>query len=341
MFLTPQQSLNLIWPLERWRNMTIVVAVSGGADSVGLLRLLHEVNDREEAGTSIVVAHFNHQLRGPTSDADEVFVRQLATVLGLSVVVERGAVCHSAGEGGSEIPGSEELWRQQRYQFFLRVANQFGGRYVVQAHHADDRIESILHHQFRGTGLAGLTSIPPFRALGEQVVVARPLLKTNRQLIRAYLTDLGQDFREDESNQSGSFTRNRIRNELIPLLKELGYSNYDQSLIRLADQAREVQDWLDQLAASIVPRAVSQEGAKIVIDLAEVVGVPWPVQRELLVQVWKKMQWPLGQMTASQWNRLRRLLENQQGEVASFQLPGAIGVLRDGAQLRLVCYAQA
>jgi tRNA(Ile)-lysidine synthase len=316
--------------------MTIVVAVSGGADSVGLLRLLHEVNCREGAGTSIVVAHYNHQLRGAASEADEVFVRQLAADLGVSVVVERGAAARNEGEGRTASSGSEEQWRDQRYQFFLRVAHQHGGRYIAQAHHADDRIESILHHQFRGTGLTGLTSIPPFRGLGDQVVVARPLLKTNRQLIRAYLADLSQDFREDESNRSSNFTRNRIRNELIPLLKDMGYTNYDHSLIRLAEQAREVQDWLEEVAASIVVKAVSQERSNIFIDVGLVGCVPWPVQRELLVQVWKKMEWPLGEMTANQWHRLRVLLENQPVDVGSFQLPGAIDVQREGSRLQLV-----
>jgi tRNA(Ile)-lysidine synthase len=385
-FLSPEESLEKLWPLERWRGVTLVASVSGGADSVAMLRLLEDRNRSQNNRASIVVAHFNHQLRGAESDQDEQFVRRLAAELGLVCVVQRsdrkmdgrsavdikvenvpafpnedesvqedfcvkelgdvsGTLPQSApvfsGSSSGSSSGSEELWRQERYRFLEQAANRLGARYVVLGHHAEDRVETLVHHLFRGTGIEGLTALRPFRSMGEELVIARPLLLASRQTVREYLRSIDQAFREDSSNNHRGFTRNRLRHELLPAIEEAGYTHYAQSLLRLADQATEIQQWLDAIANEHFEALVSIERTPTAGDSAAIVrlareplgGLSWPVQRAILSRIWKELNWSLGAMTQTHWLELRKLIAS--GMMGAFHLPGAIEVKCDGRVLTL------
>src|SRR5262245_32292513 len=201
------------WPPEAWRDVTILVAVSGGADSVALLHALAQLRTAGEG--RLIVAHFNHRLRGAESDGDQAFVEELAARLGLAVVIGR----RDGGTDERPDAADEESLRESRYAFLRLESGVHGARYVATAHTADDQVETVLLNILRGTGLAGLAGIPRVRPLAEATTLIRPLLGVSRGEILGYLASLDQPFREDASNRNLEYTRNRVRHELLPLLE--------------------------------------------------------------------------------------------------------------------------
>ena len=192
------------------RDDRLIVAVSGGADSVALLHLLCSL---PEFPLKLVVAHLNHLLRGEESDADECFVRELATGYGLPCEVRRSDVKRRAGQWRLSL---EEAGRKARYTFFEELRTQYDAVAVAVAHHADDQAETFLLRLLRGAGTTGLSAMAPLNQVG----IIRPLLALSRQELRAWLAEKQLTFREDASNQDHRFLRNRIRHELLPLLAD-------------------------------------------------------------------------------------------------------------------------
>ncbi|MFZ3215877.1 MAG: tRNA lysidine(34) synthetase TilS [Candidatus Acidiferrales bacterium] len=185
------------------------VAVSGGADSVALLRLLERL--RAELGITLAVVHFDHALRGAESDADAEFVAELARARGLEFLAAREDVGAAAARRGWNV---EEAARRLRYAFFERVIEQGRATRIAVAHTADDQAETVLAHLLRGTGPTGLGGIHPIAG-----AIVRPLLGARREELREYLRANGQTWREDSSNRDTRRTRARIREQLLPLLE--------------------------------------------------------------------------------------------------------------------------
>ena len=183
----------------------VLCAVSGGADSVCLLHLLK--GQAEAAGFSLTAAHFDHGLRGEDSRRDAAFVEQLCRDWGVPCVTGSGDVAAEARRRGA---GIEETARDLRYTFLEQTADRVGAGVIATAHNADDNVETLLLHLVRGSGLQGLTGIPPRR--GE---VVRPLLTTSRAEIMDYLEEHHIPHREDSSNSDEAFTRNRLRREIL------------------------------------------------------------------------------------------------------------------------------
>ena len=184
------------------------VGISGGADSVAMLRILAEL--RIHLGATIMVLHFHHQLRGLEADEDERFVKSLAGEFHFEFESGRADVSGEATAHGWNL---EDAARRLRYQFFASAAELRGLNRVAVAHTADDQAETVLSHLLRGTGLAGLAGIYPVAG-----TIIRPLIELRREELREHLSELGQSWREDASNQDTSRTRARIRHQLIPLL---------------------------------------------------------------------------------------------------------------------------
>jgi tRNA(Ile)-lysidine synthase len=230
---------------------TIIVAVSGGADSVALLLLLDEVSQQLQDTWRLHVAHVNHALRGPDSDGDARFVQTLAEQMGSPCTVESQPVSSSSG--------IEAAARDARYAFFERITNELGAPFVATGHHADDQAETILHRILRGTGVRGLAGIPARRRLarGSAAHLIRPLLTLTRQDLRDYLEVRGQLFREDDSNRDPGFTRNRTRHELIPLLESSYNPAVRTALCRLGEQSRSMQEWIDEVIERRFPNTAT------------------------------------------------------------------------------------
>ena len=207
----------------------IGVGVSGGADSVALLRLLADM--RALLGVTLFVLHFHHQLRGGDADKDEMFVAGLAREFAFDFVSDRADVAGEARRNGWNL---EDAARRLRYQFFASAAASHRLNRVAVAHTANDQAETILAHLFRGTGPAGLAGIYPVAG-----PIIRPLLDIGRNELRDYLLALNQPWREDASNQDTSRTRARIRHKLLPLLQKEFEPATVANLSRLAGLARE------------------------------------------------------------------------------------------------------
>ncbi len=325
-----EQQVETAWPPIRWRDVTVLVAVSGGGDSVALLRALCAISNGA-AGGQLVVAHYNHALRGAESDADERFVAELAASLGRACHIGRAT---DGGTGGR----SEEASRGARYDFLQAAAQSIGARYVAAAHTADDQAETVLHHVLRGTGLAGLAGIPQARELAPGTALVRPLLCVRRSEILAYLTQLGQPFREDASNRDSAYTRNRLRHDLLPRLAADYNPRVVESLLRLSSLAGEAQSFVETQAAEIAagPMVAASPG-RVVIDVAKVGRMSRYLLREVLVTLWRGQGWPLQGMGYAQWDLLAELATGRvpPGGDAKRVLPGEILAHRTADKLVL------
>lgn len=187
---------------------TVVVAVSGGADSVALLDILSQF---AEENLRLVVAHLNHGLRGEESDGDQEFVSRLAARYGLPCEQHSADV---AGLSENLRISLEDAGRRERYRFFARVAKTHGAASIALAHHRDDQAETVLIRLLRGAGGAGLSAMGSF----SQGMLKRPLLRISRAEIERYLKGRGLSYRTDASNADTKILRNSIRHELIPFL---------------------------------------------------------------------------------------------------------------------------
>jgi len=209
------------------------VAVSGGADSVALLRLLEGF--RKRLGITLLVIHFDHCLRGAESEADAKFVSDLARSLALDIAIDREDVAAAAAKHKWNL---EDAARRLRYAFFERVVREGKATRIAVAHTADDQAETVLAHLLRGSGPAGLAGIYP--AAG---AIVRPLLWCRRESLREYLRDLKQDWREDSSNRDVRRLRARIREQLLPLLERDFSPQIASRLGRIARLSREEEQF--------------------------------------------------------------------------------------------------
>jgi tRNA(Ile)-lysidine synthase len=240
-----------------WRSgLKIGVAVSGGADSVALLRMMMDVRDayRADAPMEIAVVHFNHQLRGRAADADERFVRKLADMHGLAFHLGSADVGAAAKRAKRNV---EDAGRRERYAFFARLVKEGRVDCVATAHTTDDQAETVLAHILRGTGLAGLGGIHPVSG-----AVVRPLLGIRRAELRRYLKLRKQNWREDATNRDTAQTRARIRKKLIPLLEKQFQPEVVAHLASLAEHAREDEEFLNAAAATKLAGALHNGPAK-------------------------------------------------------------------------------
>jgi tRNA(Ile)-lysidine synthase len=317
--------------------VTVLVAVSGGSDSVALARGLVQLRTTGEG--RLVLAHFNHGVRGAESDGDQACVERLAAELGVQVVVGSRGGEGARGRGGDEgKERSEESLREARYGFLASAAAQVGARYVVTAHTADDQVETVLHHLLRGTGLAGLAGIPRLRQLTEAVTLVRPLLTVTRAEVLAYLNSLGQPYREDASNQSPDYTRNRIRHELLPLLEREYNPHVRAAIRRLSQIAGEAESWLDQQAEAMLTVAAQTVPGGVEISIDRLAGAHPVLVRQALFILWRREDWPLKDMSLDKWEQLLGLAYASTSASANLPpqvFPGGVRALRHGSTLRL------
>ena len=216
----------------------VLVAVSGGADSMALLHVLMAL------GLRVEIAHLDHQTRGGESRADADFVQAMASELGLPYHTESRAVTQGARERGESF---EAYARKERYAFLCRVAREQDCYAVATGHHRDDQAETVLMRLLRGAGPTALAGIPPVR-MEQGVRIIRPMLECSRDEIRDWLRSRGIAWREDASNEDTQFLRNRIRHELIPSLREAYNPQLSAVLCRSAEALRQDASFLDFLA---------------------------------------------------------------------------------------------
>jgi tRNA(Ile)-lysidine synthase len=265
--------------------LRLAVGVSGGADSVALLRTLQE--QRRGLGLVLHVAHLHHGLRGAEADGDREFVRALAAELGLPFHEARVETSTEAERAGESI---EEAARRLRYQWFRKLLCEVPLDAIATAHTRDDQAETVCAKFLRGAWTEGLSGIHPVVEFAEGRVV-RPLLSATRTEVEAYLNALGQPWREDSSNRHLAFTRNRIRHELLPLLE--GWNpRLREHLAQMAVLARDEEIWWQAELARVAPQVLlagkpvrgggRASGKGLAVDVIRLAALAPALQRRLL-----------------------------------------------------------
>ncbi|WP_128896582.1 tRNA lysidine(34) synthetase TilS [Longirhabdus pacifica] len=236
----------------------VVVAVSGGPDSVALLHLL--LNISKHTHWRIVVAHVNHQFRGEEADKEAAFVKHLAQDWGL--VSEIAAIDVPAYIEKTK-KNTQEAARECRYQFLVETAIKHGATAIALAHHADDQAETVLMRFIRGSGTQGMSGMPFIRPHQDKVHIIRPLLNLSKQTLMAYLHDHTLSYCQDSSNLSSKYLRNKIRNELMPILETYN-PQMSTTMNRLANVVAADEDYMMQEAKRTMKDMVSLQEDVIV-----------------------------------------------------------------------------
>lgn len=218
----------------------LLVAFSGGADSVALLNIL---KDQLPAKIKLYACHVNHGLRPDTED-DEYFCRLFCQERGIPLLIRR---LYQGGLPRPDAPNEADL-REARYAELYKVAREIAAPYVVTAHHFDDQVETILMRLLRGTTINGLSAISARRTLFVGVTLLRPMLEVTKTSIERYLLQKNLNHRVDTTNSETKFRRNFLRLRVMPLLK-IGFAGFEKALVRFAALAAEDGDYLDSLAA--------------------------------------------------------------------------------------------
>lgn len=311
--------------LARWRGTRLVVAVSGGGDSVAMLRLLHELTPTLHL--SLVVAHLNHGVRGDEADAEAAFVAHLAESLGLPCEI---------GQWRPERPAHfEDDARRARYAWLAEIATRHNAPAVAVGHTREDQVETILQRILRGTGLRGLAGMPASRSLAPGVQLIRPLLNHSRESLRDYLCALQQPHYEDPTNTEPMYTRARLRQELIPLLQSQYNPRVVEAILRLGALAQASDAALrPRLRSAARPIATPSEN-EVVLNVTRLAALPPVLRAEALRVVWRRLGWPQRDMTRTHWRRLAQAASSRHRQPARFQLPGPIEVERRDDRLTL------
>ncbi len=321
---------DLVQPADR-----LLLAVSGGMDSCVLLDLFCQLRDHPDfvfknsegkSGLQLAVAHVNHQLRGSESDEDEKFVQALAQEANLPFYSRRVEVAAYARTHKRSL---ETAGRELRYQALEKFCKSFQARAVVTAHTRDDQAETILDHLLRGCGLAGLAGMATKSNLilkdlnnkntkstdGPSVLrVLRPLLPFSRAQIEAYARSRQLQWREDHTNTDTQFRRNRIRRELLPLLKARFNPQIAKSLERLAGIAVAAENYLQTEAEARLPEIIKdRQSEKIILDL-ELFWKYFPIIRRYAVRAVMQQLVPLAEPTFSEMARILALLQKVKSE---------------------------
>lgn len=311
------------------RDERLVVAVSGGADSMALLLGLDELSKAGRLAVAITVAHLDHGLRGEVGEADAQWVAETATSLGYEVALGRASVKAKAAESGDNL---EQAARRARYEFLARVASERKVHMVLAAHTMDDQAETVLLRLLRGSGAEGLSGIEPVRRLDEKhpLLLVRPLLLWARRAeTEEYCLERGVVARVDAMNADERFARVRVRKSLLPLMQTFN-GRVVEALARTALLLREDASALEMAAAELLRAASDEEdGARDASPLrVEVLRcAPVAVRRRALRQWIARGRGDLRRIELAHLLAVERLLTGERGG-RMIELPGGGRVSR-------------
>jgi tRNA(Ile)-lysidine synthase len=325
----------------------ILVAVSGGPDSVALLLCLRDL--APALNLTLTVAHLNHGIRGMEAVADEEFVCGLASSSELPYISESIDV---KGIAESEKRNVEEVAREKRYEFLRRTAAAIGAGKIAVGHTLNDQAETALFRFIRGTGIEGLGSIHPV----VDGIVIRPLLECSRETILEYLTARHAVYREDSTNLDTHYSRNRLRRQVLPLLESTFNPQLIQTLAREAELARETWSFIDSHARSLLAEIRQQQGDALSLPLSDLKKLHPAMQKEVIraaireqfetlrnvgsihilhildlfgAQSGSRVQLPRGGMVSRQFNEIlfsRTPSPEESGYIHELQIPGSCPV---------------
>jgi tRNA(Ile)-lysidine synthase len=316
-------------------NATVVIGVSGGADSTALLLALDELIKNEKLNVKLVVAHLDHGLR-EDSACDARWVTKLAKELGHEVAIGKTQLRTAAG---NRVANLEQAARTKRYDFLLKVANKNKSQVVLTAHTLDDQAETVLLRLLRGSaadGLSGTLAVRPIKD-GSPVKLARPLISwARRRDTEDYCRSLGVEFLLDEMNDDETFSRVKIRKQLLPLMESFN-NRIVEALSRTATLLNEDATTLSDQAGDLLKLATAEqpntETRVPAINVRVLLQAPAAVRRRALRQWLNEARGNLKRLEMSHLLAVEKLLSGRGGSV--IELPGSLRVTRNGHFLKV------
>lgn len=327
--------VDMISKLAIWeRSENVLVAVSGGPDSVCLLRLMDRV--AKEMGFFLHIAHLDHQFRGVASQEDSYFVKELAIKLGWPVTVRAFDVPALIEETGQSM---QDCSRIVRYRFLKEVAETQGINKVVLGHNKDDQAETILQHLLRGTGMSGLCGMDIIGENKEGLLLIRPLLEITRAEIITILKYMQQPFRTDASNLGDKYQRNHIRHHLVPYLQ----SQYNPAVIdRLTEMAKILQcddHYMHKQTALWMKQVVRCEKTRLILNCEKVHGVHQAILMRICREMYRRVVGHSLNLSYQHSKKMREMISDRHGTRIS--LPGDVYCEKIYAELHVYFRIQA
>ncbi len=255
------------------KNDKIVIGVSGGPDSICLLHVLYGL--KEKLGIEIVVAHVNHMLRD-VADLETEYVQSFCKKLGIECYVKKADILEISK---TQKKGTEEVGRQVRYDFFDEVAKKTNSTKIATAHNSNDRAETVILNILRGSGLSGLKGIEPIR----DNKYIRPLINTDRQDIENYCNDNKLEPKYDKTNNENIYTRNKVRNTVIPYIKKEFNPNIIKTINRLSSLATEENEYLQAITKQEFENLLIEKTENIILDLHKFNSLNLVIKRRLIL----------------------------------------------------------
>lgn len=319
------------------RGDRIVVGVSGGADSVCLLYVLNEL--KEKLGITLIVVHINHSIRGEDALRDQLYVEELSEKLGLIHYSFKKEVRKLAKkEGLSE----EEAGRKARYDTFLEVCKLHKCNKIAIAHNKNDNAETVLFHLFRGSGIKGLSGIDAVRVIQTEnggITLIRPLLCVSRQEIEDYLRLKEITYCTDQTNFSNDYSRNKIRNLILPVAADEINRNTVQHITEAADQLKCIERYLDQLTIQRFQDLVSEKDHRLIISAEKLKNEDIIIQRGIVRKIFEYLTGKLKDIEAKHIEQVLDLCGKQVGK--QVHLPYGMVAVREYNDISIYLMAEA
>ncbi len=284
----------------------VVTGISGGADSVCLLHVLNRL--KEEYNLSLVAVHVNHMIRGEEADGDEAYVEELCDSLGIKLKIYKKDIIKMAEDGGLSV---EEAGRNYRYSCFKETAEEYDLNKIAVAHNLDDLAETVIFNMIRGSSIKGLAGIRPVR---DNII--RPLLSVSRQEIEEYLEENCLKFRNDSTNFSVDYDRNRIRHIILPEMKKIN-NRAVEHICRLAGSAADMYTAINESIKKA--NILTEDNNSKSIEIKELSGFSEQEQREIILSMIGDTAGKRKDITFSHIESVRELIKAKTG--SSLNLP--------------------
>lgn len=342
-----EHKLENSFPHTLWEKRRVCLAISGGADSVALMRGMVAIAERYDMKERLICLTVDHRLRDAESAEDADFVMSLAASLHVNARLLTANV-DEINERAKRLKSLECAARDVRYNLLFSAAKTLGASYLLTAHHQDDQLETMIFRLFRGVGFDGLVGVERYRKIDDSLVLVRPMLGYSKKEILNYLANLKQEYREDSSNKSLVYSRNQVRNELVPVLNSIFPGKWQKALLRLSTLSKEESKYLEkqvdrleeEISADRLRREKTnryllsihaEDSTTRLIDSIDVATIPAePLQKADLVilrrffrRMWENRRWSTVAMGYDEWQRLAVAVKNQ---TPTQQFPGNISL---------------
>jgi len=306
----------------------IIIGVSGGADSLALLNIFHEI--KALFSLQLVAAHVHHGLRGKDADADAEFVEQICRDWQIPFYLKRADVRKLAADWGIS---EEEAGRRVRYEFFDQLLRDLNGQKIALGHHRDDQAETILFNLIRGTGIKGLQGMKPVR----EGKIIRPLLQISKEEIEQYCYEKGLKFRVDATNEENVYVRNRIRNVVIPYIKKHFNPNFSDSLVRMGDILAEEDQFLSCYTEELFNKWATISAGEISIPLEFLNDCCKAIRRRVIRLAVERMAGSMKDISYTHIEQILNIaLDSSVGSM--LDLPGNLRVKKD---YEMLCFSSS